>query len=114
MHDPERMIPLASLLGAAALWLMLPRGNAGGRSAGVVLAAVALGLAASQLESLGGWTANGMFFLFAGMTAVAAVATITFRSPLYCAIWFGMTLAGVASLLLLIEAEFLAVATLLV
>ena len=44
----------------------------------------------------------------------AAVATISFRSPVYCAIWFGMTLTGTAGLFLLAGAEFLAVATLVV
>ena len=48
------------------------------------------------------------------MTIVAAVATISFRSPVYCAIWFGMTLTGTAGLFLLAGAEFLAVATLVV
>ena len=47
-------------------------------------------------------------------TIVAAVATISFRSPVYCAIWFGMTLTGTAGLFLLAGAEFLAVATLVV
>ncbi len=45
---------------------------------------------------------------------MAAVATISFRSPVYCAIWFGMTLTGTAGLFLLAGAEFLAVATLVV
>ena len=42
------------------------------------------------------------------------MATISFRSPVYCAIWFGMTLTGTAGLFLLAGAEFLAVATLVV
>ena len=45
---------------------------------------------------------------------MAAVATISFRNPVYCAIWFGMTLTGTAGLFLLAGAEFLAVATLVV
>ena len=45
---------------------------------------------------------------------MAAVATISCRSPVYCAIWFGMTLAGTAGLFLLAGAEFLAVATIVV
>ena len=48
------------------------------------------------------------------MTIVAAVATVTFRNPVYCAIWFGMTLTGTAGLFLFAGAEFLAVATLVV
>ena len=48
------------------------------------------------------------------VTVVAGVATISCRSPVYCAIWFGMTLVGTAGLFLLAGAEFLAVATIVV
>ena len=61
MNDPQRIIPLATLLGAVGMWLMLPRGSGAGRMAGMVLAAVALGLGASQLPRLGSWTADGLF-----------------------------------------------------
>ncbi len=114
MNDPQRIIPLATVLGAVGIWLMLPRGTARGRMAGVVLTAVALGLGASLLQPLGGWTADGLFYLLAGVTVVAALATITFRNPVYCAIWFGMTLSGTAGLFLFTGAQFLAVATLVV
>ena len=45
MSDPQQTIALAALLGAAGLWLMLPRGAARGRLLGAVLTAAALGLA---------------------------------------------------------------------
>jgi NADH-quinone oxidoreductase subunit J len=105
---------LATLLGAVGVWLMLPRGAVGGRMAGVVLTAVALGLGASRFRPLGDWTADGLFFVLAGVTVVAALATVTFRNPVYCAVWFGMTLAGTAGLFLFTGAQFLAVATLVV
>ena len=114
MNDPQRIIFLATLLGVAGIWLMLPRGAARGRMAGAVLTAAALGLGASQLRPLGDWAADGLFYLLAGVTVVAALATVTFRNPVYCAIWFGMTLTGTAGLFLFTGAEFLAVATLVV
>jgi NADH-quinone oxidoreductase subunit J len=114
MTNPQHIIPLATLLGTAALWLMLPRGNARGRAAGMILAAVALGLGASQLRPLGTWTADGLFYVLAGVTVVAALGAVTFRNPVYCAIWFGMMLVGVAGLYLSTGADFLAVATLAV
>ncbi len=110
----QKMIALAALLGAAGLWLMLPRGAARGRLLGALLTAAALGLGAAQLHPLGDSTAAGVFAALAGVTLVAALATITFRNPIYCAIWFGMTLTGVSGLFLFIGAEFLAVATLVV
>ena len=63
---------------------------------------------------LGDWTADGLFCCLAGVTDRGRLATVTFRNPVYCAIWFGMTLLGTAGLFLFIGAEFLAVATLVV
>ena len=116
MPDP-RSIPipiLAILLGAVSLWLMLPRGNGRGRGIGMVLGVVALGLGVSQLPLLGQWMADGMFLILAVVTVVSAVGAITFRNPVYCAIWFGLSLLGVAGLFFFAGAQFLAVATVVV
>lgn len=114
MTDPQRIFSLATILGAAGLWLLLPRGLARGRAAGAVLALAGAGVWASQLPCLGDWLASSLFFVMAGVTILAAICTVTFRSPVYCAIWFGMTLVGTAGLFLLAGSEFLAVATLVV
>ncbi len=114
MPDP-RLIPiLTTLLGALSLWLMLPRGTARGRGVGMVLGVVALGLGASQLPRLGEWMADGMFFTLAAVTVVSAVGAVTFRNPVYCAVWFGLTLLGTAGLFLFVGAQFLAIATVVV
>ena len=113
MHDPQRIIFLATLLGGAGIWLMLPRGPARGRGAGAVLTAAGWDWGRGSCP-LGNWTADGLFYLLAGVTTVAALATVTFRNPVYCAIWFGMTLTGTAGLFLFTGAEFLAVATVVV
>ena len=55
-----------------------------------------------------------VFAILGGGTIVAAAATVTLRSPVYCAIWFGMTLLGTAGLLMFQGAQFLAVATVVV
>jgi NADH-quinone oxidoreductase subunit J len=78
------------------------------------LAVIALGAGASQLPYLGDWLANGIFGVLAGVTVVSAAATVTFRNPVYCAIWFGMMLLGTAGLFLFDGAQFLAVATIVV
>jgi NADH-quinone oxidoreductase subunit J len=105
---------LATLLGALSLWLMLPRGNARGRGAGAVLGIIALGLGASTLPSIGGWLADFVFVILAAVTVISAAATVTFRNPVYCAIWFGQTLLGTAGLFLFAGAQFLAAATVVV
>jgi NADH-quinone oxidoreductase subunit J len=105
---------VAAFLSAWGLWWMLPPGGLRKRAAGGVLAAIALGLWASILPGIGNWLANGAFYVLAGATVAAAVCAISFRNPVYCAIWFGLSLLGTAGLLLLIGAQFLAVATIVV
>jgi NADH-quinone oxidoreductase subunit J len=48
------------------------------------------------------------------VTVLSAIATITFRNPVYCAIWFGLSLLGTAGLFLFQGAQFLGVATIVV
>jgi len=114
MHDYRNILVLTTLLAASGMWLMLPRGVHKGRPLGAILTAVALGLGASQLPYLGQWLAESMFGILAGVTVVSAVAAVTFRNPVYCALWFGLMLLGVAGLFLFDGAQFLAVATIVV
>ena len=104
----------ATLLFAAGMWLSLPRGRRGGRSLGTVLVAGSLGLFASQTPGLGSWAADGVFYVLAAVTVLAAVATVTFRNPVYSAIWFALSLLGTAGLFLFLGARFLGVATIVV
>jgi NADH-quinone oxidoreductase subunit J len=105
---------IAAILTAWGIWWLLPPGDLRKRAAGGVLAAIALGLWASLMPTLGDWLADGVFYVLSGVTVVAAACAITFRNPVYCAIWFGLSLLGTAGLLLLIGAQFLAVATVVV
>jgi NADH-quinone oxidoreductase subunit J len=114
MTTTQQLLTASAVLLAAGLWLFLPRGMARGRAGGMLLTIVGLGLWAAHLPSLGTWLANGVFGVLAAVTLLSAVGTITFRNPVYCAIWFGMTLTGTAGLFLYTGAEFLAVATLVV
>ncbi|MCR4412252.1 MAG: NADH-quinone oxidoreductase subunit J [Thermoguttaceae bacterium] len=114
MIDARIIILLAVLLGGAGVWQMLPRGAARGRATGAVLAAASLGLFASQLPGWSDWVAGALFYVLAGVTLASAACTISFRSPVYAAIWFGMSLLGTAGLFLTQGAQFLAVATVVV
>ncbi len=115
------MIGGGTLLLALGLWLMLPRGGAPGRALGSVLAAIGVGLLASQTPRLVKADAgavffmdDAVFFILAGVTVLAAVATVTFRNPVYSAIWFGLSLLGTAGLFMFAGAQFLGVATVVV
>jgi len=114
MIEPRYTYILATVLAALGVWRLLPRGPAGGRLGGAALVAVALGLYASGLPGLSNWIADTVFYLLAAVTVVAAICTVTFRNPVYCAIWFGLTLLGTAGLLLLAGAQFLSIATVVV
>jgi NADH-quinone oxidoreductase subunit J len=76
--------------------------------------AAGLGLFAAETVSLGSAVADVVFYLIAGLTVISAVATISFRNPVYSAIWFALALLGTAGLFLFNGAQFLGVATIVV
>jgi NADH-quinone oxidoreductase subunit J len=55
-----------------------------------------------------------VFWVLAGVTIVAAAATITSYSPVYSAIWFALSLLGTGGLFFFNGAQFLGVATIIV
>jgi NADH-quinone oxidoreductase subunit J len=114
MSDTLTLLGAATLTFAVGMWLMLPRGAAIGRSLGTVLVAVSLGLFAACVPWLGAWAGQSVFYILAAVTVLAAVGTVTFRSPVYSAIWFALSLLGTAGLFLFQGAQFLGVATVVV
>ncbi|NQT38426.1 MAG: NADH-quinone oxidoreductase subunit J [Planctomycetes bacterium] len=114
MNDSPWVFILATLLGAPAMWALLPGRSSRGRMAGVALGSAAGGLLASQLHGVGDWVDSSLFAIFAAVTLVAAVATVTMRNPVYCAVWLALSLLGTAALLFLQGAQFLGVATVVV
>jgi NADH-quinone oxidoreductase subunit J len=112
--DANQIIIAAAIAGAVALWLMLPRGTGHGRLLGALIGLVSLGFFAALLGRLGTWGDDAVFWVLAGVTLVSSGATITFRSPVYCAVWFALSLLGTAGLFLVQGAQFLAVATIVV
>ncbi|HWB01014.1 MAG TPA: NADH-quinone oxidoreductase subunit J [Pirellulales bacterium] len=125
---------LATLLFAAGMWLLLPRGRRGGRRLGAGLAAAGLALLVLLVHfgltihdrpprsveftvpfpALGSWAHDGVFLILAVLTVGSAICSVTFRSPVYCAIWFAMTLLGTAGLFFYQGSQFLGVATIVV
>jgi NADH-quinone oxidoreductase subunit J len=114
MNELVSVIGLATAILALGLWLLLPRGAAPGRALGALLVAAALGIYVTRIPGLGSVPADIVFYILAGVTVLAALATIAFRKPVYSAIWFGLSLLGTAGLLLFDGAQFLGVATIVV
>jgi len=121
--DPETAPASAGLLLAAsmaclaaALWLLLPKSSdtVASRRLGVLLGALALVGFGATGRSLGNVGEQGVFLVVAAVALVSAMATIVTRSPVYAAIWFALSLAGVAGVLLTLGAQFLGVATIVV
>ncbi|MGE0606522.1 MAG: NADH-quinone oxidoreductase subunit J [Pirellulales bacterium] len=119
---PELQLLLAGCATfGVAMWLMLPRGNRGGRKLGALLGVAALGLIGASLPQFAaswataeGLLEQGLFYVLAGVTVAAAAATVTFRNPVYSAIWFALSLLGTSGLFLAQGAQFLGVATIVV
>lgn len=100
---------------ALGLWLALPGRIRYGKILGGVLGlCIGLPLIASDWPLLPTITDGVVFWILAGVTIVAAVATITSHSPVYAAIWFAMSLLGTAGLFFMSGAQFLGVATIVV
>jgi NADH-quinone oxidoreductase subunit J len=101
---------------ALSLWMLLPRGaeRAAARWIGTLLGVAALAgfiLTGRRVGSVG---EEAVFLVVSLVAVVSAAATIVSRSPVYAAIWFALSLAGVAGVLLVLGAQFLGVATIVV
>jgi NADH-quinone oxidoreductase subunit J len=100
----------------ASLWFLLPNGreNASIRWLGSLLGLAALAAFIAAGRRLGGLGEEAVFLIVSLVAVISAAATIVSRSPVYAAIWFALSLAGVAGVLLVLGAQFLGVATIVV
>jgi NADH-quinone oxidoreductase subunit J len=101
---------------AASLWLLLPNGRERVSSwrLGVLLGLAALMGFIAAGRRLGCLGEETVFLVVSLVAVVGAAATIVSRSPVYAAIWFALSLTGVAGVLLVLGAQFLGVATIVV
>ena len=110
-------ILLLCVFAGLATWLMLPsrREIAIRRIAGVVLLAVGVIFVALLIR----WTApeGGMsvyFWIFSGVALLASVRVITHTKPVYSALYFVLTVFATGGLFVLLWAEFIAAALVLI
>lgn len=110
----------ASVVGAVALFLMMPRRGYTPVRIGFLMGACALGglwLYLSQfLPAVTGLAdaAQGYYYLFGAIAVGAATRVITQSKPVYAALWFVMVVLAVAGLFLTLEAEFMAFALIII
>lgn len=104
----------AILLATLGMWLMLPRGRKGGRLLGGAISAASLACFGALGQCLGHWSDNLVFGVVGTTAVVSAALAVTFRSPIYCAIWFALSLLATAGLFMIQGAQFLGVATVVV
>jgi NADH-quinone oxidoreductase subunit J len=111
---------IASAIGAVALYLMMPRPGYNPRMIGALLGAMTLGglwlyLARSLPESLGiDRAAFAYYYVFSGLAIASAVRVITHPKPVYAALWFVMVVLATAGMFLLLNAEFMAFAMVII
>ncbi len=107
---------LVFALGGAGTYLLMPRGERTQPRAGAVVGLLGV---VGLLATLGARVVapsetSAYFFLFATIAVVAAARVITHPKPVYSALYFVVVVIAVASLLVLMQAEFLAVALIIV
>lgn len=113
MMLPVWLAIFAGLFGLGT-WLLLPRRILAGRSAGAVLMTAAVAVLGSRLVPPGETTMNVLFYALAALTVGTAIGAMTFRSPVYCAIWFAISVLATAGLFLIAGAQFIGIAMVVV
>jgi len=108
----------SAVLGAIALYLLLRPGSRPVKVLAILLGLGALGWAVRSAVAAAGSPADGQpspfFVAFSLIAVVAAVRLITHHRPVYAALYFVMVVLSSAGLFLLLEAEFMAFALIIV
>lgn len=117
----------ASVLGALALVLLMPRPGRNLRLLGALIAVTALGgawlgiaLGTDLITQLTEKTlglpsaAFAYYYVFSFIAIASAVRVITHKRPVYSALWFIMVVLSSAGLLLVMNAEFMAFAMVII
>lgn len=119
----EYALYIASVLGALSLALMMPKERRGVRVIGPLLGAAAVGGLWLFLAGDRFWAGRELglsgaafvyYYLFSGIAILAAVKVITHTRPVYAALWFVMVVLASAGLFLVLSAQFMAFAMVII
>jgi len=124
---PAILLFLASVLGAFALVLLMPTPGRNLRPLGGLIAITALGVAwisvalgtdlITQISEKTFGLSSGVFvyyYIFSFIAIASAVRVITHKRPVYSALWFIMVVLSSSGLLLVLNAEFMAFAMIII
>ena len=115
--SPTTLTAAAIATAALGLYGLLPPRRGAARVLGAMLAVASLGIFSALMLAQAPviWnTGEVLFWVQAAVLLVSAGAAVTSRQPVYCALWFGLSLLATAALFLFAGAQFLAVATIVV
>ncbi len=113
-------IYIASVVGALALVLMMPRRGYNPRWMGAILGAATLGglwlFLARFLPDHLGLSHAGMayYYIFSALAIASAVRVITHPKPVFSALWFIMLVCATAGIFIILSAEFMAFAMVII
>jgi NADH-quinone oxidoreductase subunit J len=106
---------LAAALGGVGVYLAMPRGREhAGRAALIMLIAAAAMVVTLVFRQAASGTEQVWFIVLGLIALIGAVRVITHPRPVYSALYFVMVVLAVAGLLLLLGAEFLAFALVII
>ncbi len=111
---------VASVLGAVAVFMMMPRQRYSPTRLGALLGAMTLGALwlylSRHLPAMLGLenAAFSYYYIFSGLAIASAAKVITHTKPVFSALWFVMVILAVSGLFLLLEAQFTAFALVII
>ena len=119
----EYALYIASVLGAVSLALMLPRHKPGVRFLGPLLGAAAVGGLWLFFSNQSFWDGRNTglsnaafiyYYVFSAIAIGASVRVITHTKPVYAALWFVMVVLASAGLFIVMSAQFMAFAVVII
>ncbi len=119
----EYALYIGSVLGALALSLMMPREKRGIRFLGPFIGAAAIGMLWLFLAGSSLWDGRDpgisgpaflYYYIFSAIAVFGAVRVITHTKPVYAALWFVMVVLASAGLFLVLSAQFMAFAVIII
>lgn len=112
---PDAFLLTVIILGAVGLYLALPGGRANvGKLALVVLLGAGGALFGMLARRYGSDAVPGWFVVLSVVGLWGAIRVVTHKKPVYSALYFVLVVVAVSGLLLLLNAEFLAAALLII